>query len=754
MPMYRRHFNRSLHQALLCCVLVTVSVLARAETPPAAEAMETQEVSSDPLCHFPPARQVPPPDPKVPPDRTQLQADAADMSLKDVTRFSGSVVVQREGRRLEADKATYHHGDENFDAAGNVLFLSGEVEIEAERARMNMKKNRGTMQQTRYRVLPGNASGTAETLTLDGPQRMILSEATYTTCPPDDVAWQLSASEITLDKESRQGTASHVVIDFMGVPFLYLPYLRYPLGDERMSGFLFPTFGTSDERGTEFSVPYYWNIAPEMDATITAHNMTRHGLMWENEFRYLTEQSEGRIELDYLADDKILGTDRRRFRWYHQAQADAGWSSVIDYQEVADKDHLADFGGTLNSSSTTHLEQRATLNYNADTWLFSALAQDFQTLSTPDTIPYRKLPQLTLASRLPTRDNRVNANALSEWVRFDHTDKSKVTAERTHVQPTVSLPLRNQAAYFTPRITGYFTQYQLSENAPQADKTPTRSLAISSLDTGLFLERDTSLAGTPLLQTLEPRLFYVYAPYRDQEDLPIFDSGLTTFSFDSLFRENRFTGTDRIGDTNRLTVALTTRLLHQQTGAELFSASVGRVYYYDDRRVTLPDQAVETANTSDYVARLAASPAPYWSLSSDIQWDGDTEQTRFSTSRISYRRDNDHLLTLGYRYRRDDIATRDIGLIWRLSPRWRFLAGYQYDEMQNRELETVMGVNYDSCCWGLRILAREYYNGTSNGQDLYDSAIYLVLDLKGLSSFGNDTQGDSILRQAIPGYTP
>lgn len=344
---------------------------------------------------------------------------------------------------------------------------------------------------------------------------MIMEEATYTTCPPDNVSWELSANEITLDKESRQGTATHVVIDFMGVPFFYFPYLQFPIGDERMSGFLLPTFAVSDKRGTEISVPYYWNIAPDMDATITAHNMTRRGVMWKNEFRYLNEQSKGQIELDYTEEDKLYGNDRGRVKWQHSGQAGAGWSTLLNYHRVMDEDHFNDFSNDNGLAATTHLEQSATLNYNAQYWQFSSLVQDHQTLSGAK--PYRKLPELKLSSRLAEPDNRLNFNASSEWVRFDHPDFDLPSStipitDRAHLQPSVSLPLRSQAAFFIPKITGYYTQYKLQHyNEPEKDETLYRDVTISSVDTGLFLERDTSIGDTPLLHTLEPRLFYVYA---------------------------------------------------------------------------------------------------------------------------------------------------------------------------------------------------------------------------------------------------
>ena len=709
------------------------------------------------LCEYPPVKDKPVIDPSVPANRTLLQADEADMSEKGFSRFSGKVIIQREGRRIEADKARYSHQDENFDATGNVRLLTDQLEVEANRTHMNLKQYQGELYETHYRTLPENASGTAEKITLEDPSRLNMDDATYTTCPPDAIAWSLSASAISLNKETRQGSATHVVVNFMGVPFIYLPYLRFPLGDDRMSGLLAPSFANSDARGTEISVPFYWNIAPDMDATITAHNMTRRGVMYENEFRYLNEQSQGQIELDYLEEDKVYGNNRRRVKWQHTGQAGEGWSTALNYHRVRDGSHFNDFSNDNISTAATHLEQSATLNFNAPSWYFSSLVQDHQTLSGAK--PYRKLPELKLGSRLTEPDNHLNFNINSEWVRFDHPDFDNPTSpvpitDRTHLQPTVSLPLRSQAAFFVPKITGYYTQYKLQHyNQPEKDETYSRDLAIASLDTGLFLERDTGISDVPLIHTLEPRLFYVYAPYRDQSDLPLFDSGETPFSFDSLFVENRFTGVDRVGDTNRLTAALTTRFIHHNTGAELFSASIGRIYYYDNRKVGLSGNIEDDTNNSDIVARLSASPATHWTISSDIQQNRETGATRYSTSRISYNRDKDHILTYGYRYRESELETRDIGLVWRLGPRWRFLASNQYDIRNQRNLETIVGLNYDSCCWGLRIYNREHYNEQSAGSDKYDNSIYLVLELKGFADFGQQDAVDTRLRQSIYGYS-
>lgn len=517
-----------------------------------------------------------------------------------------------------------------------------------------------------------------------------------------------------------------------------------------MSGILFPGFGTSDEHGTEITIPYYWNIAPNYDATITPHNMTLRGTMLETEFRYLREASQGQIELNYLEDGKRDGQDRRQLNWNHQGSAGEGWSTRMNYKEVSDTDYLTDFGGSLGSISTTHLEQRADLSYNVNNWLFSGLVQDFQTLK--GSAPYRRLPQLRLNSRFAEYDNRLNFNFSSEWVRFDHSDESKIMADRFNLQPVVSLPLRSEALFFIPKVTGHYTQYQLNENSPATDKQPDRSIPIYSLDTGIFFERDTSFGTTPLLQTFEPRLFYVYIPYQEQEenDLPVFDSGLQTFSFNNLFLENRFSSVDRVGDTKQLTTVLTTSVQHQLTGAELFSASIGKIHYYDDRRVTLPGGSKITDSRSSYAARITAHPASGWTFSSDLQWDPQNKRTEYSTNRLQYSPDKDIRLNLGYRYRQNELETRDTSMIWRINPRWRILAANQYDLLNQHSLETVYGLDYDSCCWGVRLLFQEYYNSAAQGDQ--EQAIYLTLILKGLSNFGQSLQTRTILQDAIPGY--
>ncbi|MDH5180545.1 MAG: LPS assembly protein LptD [Gammaproteobacteria bacterium] len=732
---------------LLSLLPVISSPLSAAEAPATTNPPpSTAGDSRGDACRFPPVLKKPLQGKEAAPDQTQLQADEADMNSKTSTIFSGSVIIQRGEQRIEADKAEYFHATEDFNATGHIRFFDSNLLIEGDAAQMNLKNNQGVVKDARYRALDKNVRGTAQSLSVQ-PDQLVMEKSTYTTCRPGDTDWELSAGKITLNDKTRQGSASNVVLDFKGVPIFYLPYMRFPIGDQRLSGILYPGFGSSDEHGTELSIPYYWNIAPNYDATLTPHSMSKRGVMLETEFRYLHASNRGELMLDYLDHDKEFGDTRRQVHWNHRGKVAEGWSTAIDYKAVSDVNYLVDFGGTLGNTGTTHLLQTASLNYNNPNWLFNGVLQNYQTLQ--GSVPYRRAPQLRLTSRFVERDNRLNFNLQSEWVRFDHTDTSLLQADRFHLQPTLNYPLRSSAFFFIPAVTGYYTQYQYIENAPGSETSVDRAVPVYSLDTGLFLERDTTWGGAPLLHTLEPRLFFVYTPYREQGSLPVFDSGLQTFSYNGLFRENRFSSVDRIGDTRHLAAVLTTRLQHQLTGAELFSAAIGQVRYFDDRRVTLPGGSAETSDGSSYVARITAIPASGWQFSSDLQWDPTDKRTEYSTNRLQYR-SQDLILNLGYRYRENELATRDTSLLWRMSPRWRVLAANQYDLRNQRRLESVAGLDYDSCCWGLRLLLREYYN-TAN-PDNYDQGIYLSLELKGLSSLGQSEQAATILKNAIPGY--
>lgn len=694
---------------------------------------------------------IPPPPAGAVEGEIRASADSASMDSEAITIFTGNVIIQQNGKQLDAGTITYDRASGLFQAQQDVVFSADQVRLQGEYAEMNLNTSEGYVDNGRFQVGTVNGRGTAARILLQNRQELTLDDATYTTCPPDDMAWQLSASEIHLNNENHQGTARHMVLRVGHIPILYVPYVRFPIGEERMSGFLFPSIGVSDKHGTEISLPYYWNIAPNMDATITPHNMTRRGLMLETEFRYLTQGARGTFVLDYLKDDKIYGEDRERFTWTHIGSSGAGWSSTVNYNYASDIDYLDDFSDSLTTSSITHLERRASLNYNHAKFLFTAQLQDYQNISGNE--PYKQLPQLRFDTRLPHLANQWNYDLISEYVRYDHQDANLVIGNRLLLSPYLSYPVQADAGFFIPKLTVNHLQYALEQTGPNQPESPNVTVPVFSLDTGIVLERDTSFAGTDMSHTLEPRLFYLYAPYKDQSTLPVFDTALTTFSRTLLFAENRFSGHDRIGDANQLTAALATRFYRADNGSELFSATLGQIFYFKDREVVLPGENIDTDDRSNYLADLSFTPHQNWRLAGELHWDPETRHTEVGNTRLQFRANEDRIVNLDYRFRRNEIRTQGASFAWRVNPRWQALGGILYDRENDREQETFAGLRYDDCCWGVRLVWRKLFDKLEGDTPRYENAVYLELELKGFSSLGTGKGIDTLLENGILGYT-
>lgn len=683
--------------------------------------------TTDLLCD-PNAFPVVPVVPELPGEETHLQADQADVDREQVSVFRGNVLIQRGKAQLEADQANYHYLDETLDAEGNVRFSGAGLLITGTDAHANLKNNTATFNNAHY-YTSERVNGTARVISLLDPYRLVLDDATYTTCEPDDPDWQMSASQVRLDRESQQGTAKHMVLRFNDVPFLYFPYVRFPISEERLSGFLNPAIGNSNKLGAQFQLPYYWNIAPNYDATFTPWFMDKRGTMLQAEFRYLHSINEGKLQANYLNKDKgYADEDRSALRWQHAGQPFKNWSTYVDYSRVSDVDYLLDFGNSLNSTSTTHLTQQGKIIYGAENWRFTANAQRYQTLS--GGIPYERLPQLLFQSQLPELDNRLHYGLDGEWVGFDH-ENNIVQGNRLDIFPFVSFPLRNNAGFLIPKLAYRYTQYELEEVTPGDDPSPSRSLPTASLDSGLYFERDTRFGDMPLVQTLEPRLYYVYTPYRDQDTLPVFDTQQSRFNINEPIKADFFDGADRVEDANRLTALLATRYISQNSGAELFMAGIGQVYYFADRLVTLPGQSPQTQTRSNIIGLLTTRPSPNWLIHFDTEWNTETEQFDRNTAELNYGFVKKLRLKLAYRYERTVLETAEGGFDWQINPRWQVHGQEIYDLLNERNQEAELGLRYDSCCWGLALSVKQRFVTPTEPQD---TSVYLELELKGLSS--------------------
>ncbi len=686
---------------------------------------------------------VPPLAGDLAPGITYIDADRLDAQRGGVSTFLGDVALRRDNRQAFSDTLIYNQQEDTATLIGNIRYQTPDTLLFGERAKFYLEEDSGQLQDARFRLIPTHGYGTAELVEIITPDFTQMETASYTTCDPEDQFWSLKASRLDLDEATNTGEAYNVRIDIKGVPIFYSPYLNFPLAG-RKSGFLAPSFGSSETGGTDLSVPYYWNIAPDRDATFTPRHIENRGTMLYSEFRYLNPNSYGQINYDYLPDDSLFEDDRSFLGLTQSARRD-GWTSDLLYQEVSDDQYFDDISGSQSVTSQTHLERHLNLKYQSNWWSFLGRVQEYQTLT--GTEPYQRRPQLVLDASPPPRGG-LEFDWHSEVVRFaldEEPTAARPTGTRLDLMPSVSLPQRGIAWFLTPKLSLRHTQYRLDETE---DEELSRTLPTASIDSGLFFERDLSIGGRGLLQTLEPRLFYLYTPYEDQSDLPLFDTGLYGTSYSQLFRENRFSGPDRVGDANQLTTALTTRFIDAESGAELLSASIGQIQYFRDRRVRLNPAAeeLETAS-SEVIGELRSRPVPGWDLSASAVYDPHEDLSEVLTGRVRYNPGERKNFTLSYRLREPNLEQTDLAFFWPVVRHWNVLGRWNYDLLKEQNLDQIFGLEYQSCCWSIRTIMRRTLDTTTLEQE---HSFMILFELKGLTQIGDRLEDE--VERGILGY--
>ena len=679
----------------------------------------------------------------------ELHARELRLIDKGVSEFTGDVELRRGRQALSAGHLLYDKNTEMVDATGNVTFMDASgLSFQTQETHLNLGSRIGYAGTGSFRFEDGSARGDAERIDFEGPDRTRFTRVRYTTCAPGQDDWYLKMRELDLDTGKDIGTARHTSINFQDLPILYFPYFSFPISDERKSGFLVPQIGYASQRGLDISTPYYINLAPNYDDTLTPELMTQRGLQLQNEFRYLGRRSDGKLQFEILPNDRLdNGNTRAAGTYQHKTLFNPYWSTRVDVRGVSDKEYFDDFGDDLGVTSQTHLPQNAQVDYRGPSWNFTARVADYQTIDrsiAPADRPYAQLPQLTLTLNRPGEPNRLNYFFENELVSFDR--DASITGERLSLSPSVSLPLSNSYAFLTPRIGLRYVAYHLSD-APD-DATPAMALGVYSLDSGLIFERDSRWSERLFTQTLEPRLYYLYIPEKNQDSLPNFDTSVPDFSFYNLFRDNRFVGGDRIGDANQVTAAVTTRFIDQQDGVERARASLGRIYYLEDRQVNLPAGTTST-NASDIVAEVSATLASHWYVRSGAQWNREDNQTEKYNYYLQYNPAKDRIVTLGRRFSRDELEQIDISTEWPLATRWTLRARSLYSQDSNRNMETYAGVGYNACCWALRVIAKRrlVIDPLNTNDATQHFSLKVQLELTGLSKLGHIP--DSPLRESV-----
>lgn len=658
--------------------------------------------------------------------------------------LTGNVDIVKDNQRLLADRVIYDKQKDRADAEGNVLLLQEGIQIKGTRGYKQIEGEQAEFENARFLIPERNGRGSADTIFVENAEQTHLTSTSYSTCPPGNQDWELRADKLKLDKQEGTGTARDVSLRFKRVPFFYTPYMSFPIDDRRKSGFLLPSYGSTDNTGTDISIPWYWNIAPNRDATLTLRNMSRRGVQLGAEYRYLHQNSGGQLAFEVLPDDQVYGDDRGLITYTHHADYGDYWSNEVLLNNVSDDNYFTDLGENLSLTSITHLERRIDLTHTRANWSLRTRLQNYQPVNSAKT--YQRLPQVTLTTTFPGVSNGLNYYLTGEFVRFDHKD-DVVDGERLDLYPAVAYDYNQIAYYFRPKLGLHYTRYSLNNPTAGNPDNPSRTVPVFSIDSGLFLERDSRWGGRKLLHTLEPRLFYLYTPYRDQGGIPTFDTGELTFSSAALFRENRFSGADRQGDANQVSLGITTRFIDQDSGFEYLHATIGEIFYLEDRRVTNGADSLQTNNRSDLVADLTANLSRNASISGNLQWDPYQEHVGKSSLTFQYRSDERHILNARYRQERSSQEQVDLSGYWPLSQHWSGIARYYYSLRDERTLEGVAGLEYDSCCWSLRFVARRY---ASDGI-IASNAFFIQLNLKGLTSIGD--KPTSFLEEGIFGYS-
>jgi LPS-assembly protein len=679
----------------------------------------------------------------------EIEADRFDVSGNDTYRLEGDVLLQRADQRLAAERLDYVHSSTAYDARGDVRYQDRDLALSAERAVGVLTEDRSRLEQVQYQLIGLRGRGSADSIALQGPLSS-LAQVSYTTCDPGDRGWRLDAAQIDLDHDEGVGRARKATLRIGPVPVFWLPYASFPIDERRRTGFLYPVIGSNDG-GIDLQVPYYLNLAPHYDATLTPRLIGRRGLMLGGEFRWLGARQGGIVDASWLPDDRLAGRDRGAFSLRQDARLDRHWALRSNLNHVSDPRYFEDFGDSLTSISTSLLESATGLYGRGLGWQASLAAQawDITDPHVPVSAePFRRLPRAAAQWSRPYF-GWLELGIGAEAVAFDH--RERAGAVRYDLRPWLALPLERSWGYLRPEIAYRHTGYRLDRELLEqgfAERAPTRDTPIYSFDAALLFERDSQLFGRRLLQTLQPRLYYLRVPFEDQSALPVFDTRELDFSFAQLFRSNRFSGADRQMDANQATVAVTSRWLDADDGRELGALSLGQIRYFDPQRVQLPGRPATDLSRSAWVAEAEFVLDERWRLGLVQHWDPNLDKTTLSGLRGQWRGSQGQLANLAYRYRRDRLEQVDASFAWPISHAWRAIGRWNYSLREDSTLEAFGGFEWEGCCIAARLIARHYVR---NREGEKNNAIYFELELKGLASLGR--RSGEFLERAILGYS-
>lgn len=675
---------------------------------------------------------------------------------QDVT-LQGEAEVRRGGTVVRADRLTYYDADDELFAVGQVRITREGNVFTGPHLRLKVEANEGTFTSPSYYLGLYGGRGQAERIDFLGPKRSRLIGATYTTCGPDSPDWVITAGSMLLDENIGEGQGTQARLRFKDTLLLATPMLSFPLGDDRRSGFLSPSFSITNRSGAETSVPYYWNIAPNRDLTLTPHLGVKRGFYMGSEFRYLDPHQSGELRAQFNPEDPVTGDRRYFFHSRHAIRDVMGWSGGWDMRGVSDDRYFIDYSRSIITSADRVLPRVLTLSRGlAPDWSMLFSVQKYQSILDARPGPYEREPQM--AVNFNRRDvGGFDLASTFDLTQFRHPDPRRTEGLRLFANPKLSYPIMRPGWFVVPRASIHLTQYQLTPFEGEG-ATVSRSLPTFSIDSGLIFERDMSLGGTSFTQTLEPRVFYVRTPYRDQSAIPVFDSAPADFSFAQLFAENTYVGNDRIADLNQVTVAALSRLIDPGSGAERLRGAAGIRQYFSDQQVTIPGLAPRTDRRSDLLLAGSAQIDAVTSVDAGLQYSLATSRLPRMSLLWRHRPVEGSVVNAGIRYRREQLGQIDLSTRWPVWGGWTALARMNYSFLaQGRDpfsgvpnsrgpIETLGGFEYRASCWVARVVGQRFLTS----QNEATTAVFFQLELGELGSIGQNPI--NILNRNIPGY--
>ena len=698
---------------------------------------------------------APAPQPRGP---TTIEAESIEgVSELEVTA-RGRVEFRREDLSVYSGFLRFNQEFGRIEADGGVRLLRGVDRFFGPRLRYDTRNDTGVFEEPTFMIGRGQvARGGGERLEFLGKDRVRLTRASFTTCEPGNDDWRIEASELELDYETERGTARDMRLRLLDTTILALPYASFPLEKSRKSGFLAPYYSHNTRRGIEVGIPFYWNIAPEQDLQVTPIHMSKRGEQVKANYRYMGESYFGQLRYEFLGNDQILHRTRSGLSYQHEQRFLPNLTGKLDVNKVSDDRYLIDFSTQVRTISAGNLQREGSLSYSETFFgmpsTINARVQRFQTLQdplSPTVTPYFREPQINFNGTKTDLGGMLDLTVPAEYVRFTHA--SLVEGSRVTLSPTLSLPVLAPGYFVTPRIGVRSTSYDLLRTAPGQPTRQSVSVPWLSADAGLVFDRALNLGGNDFTQTLEPRAFYLYAPFRAQDQVPLFDTALADFNYSQLFSENRFAGGDRFGDANQVTLAATSRILGA-SGQEYFRATLGQRYYFKDEAVSLNAATpLRTRNQSDLLGSIGGRLAQSWSFDGTVQYNPNQSRAERYGAALRYAPEIAKVISATYRYNRDPaqpLRQADLSGQWPVKAGWYAIGRMNYSFLDKRLLEGLAGVEYNGGCWVLRGVFQRIQAATQTTS----TALFVQIEFNGLGQIGSDdTTG--FLKRNVPGYAP